>query len=145
MFVYDYFFATGNVVTPNDTLTLDFRRGSYCYEVLAPIGRSGIAFIGDTGKFVTCGKTRIENLVDTKDGLKATILLAKGEQSITICGYAPKMPQFLVYGGVLETGKYDRTSHIFSLILRPQENLEYRVEHGDTVGKIVLEFRKSSS
>jgi hypothetical protein len=54
------------------------------------------------------------------------------------------MPQFLVYGGFLGTTNFDPGSHIFKLELMPQENLNYHVEGGDVVGRIVVEFKRAS-
>ncbi len=144
MFLYDYFAGTGKIVKPEDSLSLSFAQDSYCYAILSPIGTTGIAFIGDPEKFVTCGKKRIEQLVETKGVLRATILVAKGEQSVTVCGYARKMPQFLIRGGFLSTGSFDKANHIFRLEINPQGNLKYQIKEGDAVGRIFVEFRPSS-
>lgn len=143
MFLYDYFAGTGKIVQPEDSVILNFAQDSGCYLILSPIGRNGIAFIGDPEKFVMCGKKRISQLVETKGVLRATILMAKGEQSVTVCGYAPKMPQFLIHGGFLATGNFDPIQHIFKLEINPQENLRYQIEHGDAAGKIAVELRAS--
>ena len=57
-YVYDYFNRTGAVVEAGGSFTgtVDYD-GSYF--VVAPIGSSGIAFLGDKDKFVSCGKKRI--------------------------------------------------------------------------------------
>lgn len=144
MFFYDYFAQTGRIVQPEDTLSLNYTRDSYAYGILAPIGQSGFAFVGDPDNFVTCGRKRIASLVDGKGVLKASILVAKGEQTVRVCGYAPKMPFFFIYGGFLVTSSFDSVNHIFTLEIQPQENLDYRMEAGDPVGEISVELRRSS-
>lgn len=53
------------------------------------------------------------------------------------------MPLFLIYGGFLSTVNYDPDNHVFRLEIKPQENLEYRLVHGDAVGRITVEFKAS--
>jgi hypothetical protein len=142
MFMYDYFSKAGKIVQPGDSLDLDFARSPFSYVILAPIGQSGIGFVGDTGQFVTCGKKRIQTLVESKSSLRATVLLSKGEKSVSVCGYASEMPQFLIYGGYLTSRAFDPASHMFTIEVKPQESLKYRIEHGDAVGRIIVEFRK---
>jgi hypothetical protein len=143
-FMYDCFAGTGKIIQSGDSLNLSFTHDGYFYGILAPIGRSGIAVIGDPGKFVACGKKRISQLVESDGKLKATILLAKGEQSVSVCGYAPKMPQFSIHGGHATAGKFDPANHIFRIEMKPQENLQYVIENGDAVGKISVEFKAPS-
>ena len=143
-FAYDYFEGTGTLVGPNDSLRLKFTKDSYAYVILAPIGPSGIALLGDTAKFVTCGRNRISKIVENKKTLTVTILLAKGEQSVSVCGFAPKMPQFMVYGGFLTSSNYDSINHIFKIEMNAQENLRYRSKDGDRVGTITMKFKSLS-
>ncbi|HEY3413036.1 MAG TPA: hypothetical protein VGM51_08260 [Armatimonadota bacterium] len=59
------------------------------FLVLAPTGVSGIAFLGDLGKFVGTGKQRIESISEVPGSLTATVLFAEGEKSVTLHGYSP--------------------------------------------------------
>ncbi|HEV2690472.1 MAG TPA: hypothetical protein VGV35_18070, partial [Bryobacteraceae bacterium] len=81
-YVYDYFAKTGAVVQSGSlsTHTVDYNAS---YFIVAPIGPSGIAFLGDSGKFVSCGKKRIEQLSD--DGtMRVVVRFAPGETHVQL-------------------------------------------------------------
>jgi hypothetical protein len=89
-YVYDYFKAKGSVVSMGSqfTDTVDY---SGSYYIVEPIGKSGMAFLGDAGKFVSNGKKRIESLSD--DGkVHATVRFAVGESSVVLHLYSPERP-----------------------------------------------------
>jgi hypothetical protein len=66
-------------------------KGDPSYLVAVPIGKSGIAFLGDAGKFAPLGKKRVSELSD--DGVvNATLEFARSEHSIIVHGWAPSMP-----------------------------------------------------
>ena len=90
-FVYDYFNETGTVVQPGGSFIgmVDYN-GSY-YAV-APIGSSGIAFLGDADKFVSCGKKRIGELSDSNGVLQVLVQFAGGEKRIVLHLYSPSHP-----------------------------------------------------
>ena len=144
MFSYDYFAGTGNVIEPRDTLHLKFAHDSCCYLILSPIARNGIAVIGDLQQFVPCGKQRIERLVEGKDEVKVTVLAAKGDTSVEVCGYSARMPRFAMSGGSLTATRFNDTDHVFRLEIKPGEHLKYEIDDGDPVGQIVVELRSSS-
>ena len=84
-YLYDYFGGTGAVVNPTDALQKNVT-GDALYLVLAPIGPSGIAILGDLDQFVSMGKKRIPSLTD--DGtVRLTVIFAAGETARTIHGY----------------------------------------------------------
>ena len=89
-YVYDYFHETGHVLEPGQSFTgpVDYN-GSYF--VVAPVGSSGIAFLGDAGKFVSCGKKRIAQISD--DGiLRVSVRFAEGEKRVALHLYSPFQP-----------------------------------------------------
>ena len=89
-YVYDYFLKAGTILQPGVpfTATVNYN-GSY--YVVAPIGPSGIAFLGDSNKFVSAGKKRIEQLSD--DGaVHVVVRFAPGEKSIALHFYSPSEP-----------------------------------------------------
>ena len=99
-----------------DRFTDSVTKGSY--YVVAPVGPSGIAFLGDPGKFVSLGDNRITRLTD--DGkLRVTVAFADGEQAVTICGYAEKAPAVEAIDGVAGALFYDASSHIFKVTVSP--------------------------
>ena len=89
-YVYDYFQATGSVVSAGAqfTGTVDY---SGSYYIVAPVGRSGMAFLGDAGKFVSVGKKRVETLSD--DGtLHVSVRFAPSETSVVLHLYSTVKP-----------------------------------------------------
>ena len=121
-YVYNYFAATGMVVNAGNvfnfttTMADDTNGGSYFIAV--PFGPSGIAFLGDTSKFVTRGKKRIASFSDT-GLLRATVAFAAGETNVTLCGYAPSSPYALALAGATNNTTYDSKTHIFTLSVSP--------------------------
>jgi hypothetical protein len=89
-YVYDYFQAKGSVVSARAQFT-DAVDYSGSYYIVAPIGRSGMAFLGDAGMFVAVGKKRVEQLSD--DGtLHVSLRFAVGEPSVVVHLYSPVKP-----------------------------------------------------
>ncbi|MGA2600177.1 MAG: hypothetical protein ABSH09_24690 [Bryobacteraceae bacterium] len=89
-YVYDYFGKKGSAVEAAApfTDTVDYN-GSY--YVVAPIGASGMALIGDAGRFVSCGKKRIASKTD--DGvLDVSVSFAAGEEDVVLIFYSPVKP-----------------------------------------------------
>jgi len=117
-YVYDYFNNSGRVVLPTDVIN-ETITGSSLYLVVAPIGKSGIAVIGDTGQFVTLGKKRIPTLTD--DGsVHLSIVFASGEASRTVIGYAPFVaPILTAVTGSIGPLSYDDASGRFSVAIQP--------------------------
>ena len=115
-YVYNYFTGQGAIVPPggsfHDTVT------SGTYWVVAPVGRSGIAFLGDAGKFVSLGSKRISALSD--DGaVHATVAFAPGEGAVTLHGYSPSDPRAVGSPGTAGPVSYDPATGIFSVQVAP--------------------------
>ncbi len=124
-YVYDYFAATGTVVNAggafNFTTTMPNNITGGSFFVVVPIGPSGIAFLGDTNKFVTRGKKRISSFSDT--GLvHATVAFAAGETNVTLCGYAPSSPNIQAEAGAAAKPVYDPTTHVFTVSVSPDKS-----------------------
>jgi hypothetical protein len=116
VYVYDYFHHTGRLVAAGARVTIRVQTGSY--SIVAPVGRSGIAFLGDTGQFASLGRQRIAYLDDT-GVVHTTILFAAGERVVAVQGYAPRPPQVQITTGVVRQAAYERASHLFRLIVGP--------------------------
>ncbi len=61
---------------------------AYAYRIVAPISTSGIAVLGDLGKFVPMGRKRVTSYQDVPHGVKLTLVLPAKETEVTIAGYA---------------------------------------------------------
>lgn len=89
-YVFDYFHKTGILLQPGQSYdaSVDYH-GSYF--LIAPAGPSGIAFLGDGSKFISCGKKRIEQISDN-GALRVVVRFATGENRIAVHMYAPAQP-----------------------------------------------------
>lgn len=94
----------------------------YAYYIVAPVTRSGIAFLGDAGKIAATGKQRIAALRDGSDGLQVRIRFAQGESSVILQGYSEK-PVTADKGEVT----YDAATCLFTLTLPSGGNDEVSV------------------
>ena len=105
------------IQSPADTTDVIQKQitGDSLYLVLAPIGKSGMAIVGDTGQFVTMGKKRVTAFTD-RGAARVTIAFAAGETSRTITGYASAAPIVLAMdGSSVGPVAYDDTTHLFKV------------------------------
>ena len=118
VYVYNYFAQTGSVMnaasTCNFNTTVATAGAGATYFVIAPVGASGIALVGDTNKYVTLGKQRISALNDS-GVLHATVAFAPGETSVTLAGYAPSAPYLSINNGSVVAAGYNPASQWFTL------------------------------
>jgi hypothetical protein len=116
-YVYDYFTHRGKLIDSSSHFTASVgRNGSY--YVVAPVGPSGIAFLGDTGKFVSTGLQRITELRD-RGILYTSVQFATGEKSTKIRGYSPTPPVITVIKGSIGDVKYDPVTSLFTITVSP--------------------------
>jgi hypothetical protein len=111
VYVYDYFAGTGQLVEPSDAIQKQIS-GDALYLVLAPVGPSGIAMVGDTGNFVTMGKKRVTGFTD-RGVARITVTFADGETSRVIFGYSPVAPTVQAVEGSIGPVAYDTSTHLF--------------------------------
>ena len=117
--VYDYFAGHGRRLNSGDAVSGSLETDGTAFYIVAPFGKSGIAFLGDKGKFVSTGKQRIALLNDEKGRLSAVVLFAPAENSVILHGYAPGVPKVTAENGQAELLKYDRGSGYFEVEARP--------------------------
>jgi len=121
-YVYDYFASTGMVVNAggafNFTTTMPDDTNGGSYFIVVPFGPSGMAFLGDTNKFVTRGKKRISSFSDS-GVMRATVAFAAGETNVTVCGYAPANPYVFTLAGSTHNLTYNPTTQIFAVNVAP--------------------------
>jgi hypothetical protein len=116
-YVYDYFRASGRVVQPSDTVTMQ-TSGGILYLIAAPIGPSGIAIMGDLGQFVTAGRKRISAMSDY-GVIHVDIAFANGEKSRILTGYSPSAPVARASAGTADPVTFDTASQRFQLAVSP--------------------------
>ena len=80
---------------------------AWSYLVVAPVGPSSIALLGDAGKIASMGKKRVSNVDEAPDHLTATLAFASGEGPITLHGFAFEKPVVTAVRGSVEPVYFD--------------------------------------
>jgi len=142
-FVYDYFGGgTGSVISANQPIDGTIGDSGWAYRVVVPVDPSGMAFIGDVGKFVTRGTKRVETVQADPDRERATILLAGNEPSVTLAIYAPAKPDVQVQNGAVAQVEYDAASKIARAKIVPDKSTTYTVIDGERAARLDVTFSK---
>ena len=116
VYIYDYFKQTGSVADAAKTYRDNL--GDRGYYIVAPIGPSGIALLGDAGHYVSLGRKRVTSLKD--DGvIEATVAFAPGEAARVLFGYSPSAPVVTAISGSADPPLYDESSHLFRVSVTP--------------------------
>jgi hypothetical protein len=89
------------------------------YYLVAPVGKSGLAFFGDEGKFVSNGRQRIAALDDAPGQLTVTVTFAAGEKFVRLFGYAKNAPKIVARTGSAGTLLFDSKTGRFSSDVMP--------------------------
>ena len=110
------------------------------YYEIAPLGRSGIAFFGDMGKFVSNGVKRIAALDDKPEGVVATVTFAAGEKSVRLFGYASRAPRACAIRGAASATNYDATTGRFEVDVSPAPEITKEVPGGDPTQQAVVQL-----
>ena len=112
---------SGNAVfqSARKRIELYFKPGGTAYYMITPVGRSGLAFFGDAGKYVSNGRQRIAALEDAKGRLTVTTTFAAGEKSVRLFGYAKTKPKVTARSGSVGTVSFDRKTRRFSVEAMP--------------------------
>jgi len=95
VFVFNWFAGAGKVVDAAAPYTENLgpsMGGSRSYYIVVPVGPSGIAFVGDAGKYASLGKKRVTQLADA-GMLRVSLAFASGEGPVTLRGYAATQPK----------------------------------------------------
>ena len=83
-----------------------------------PVGKSGMALLGDKGHVVTLGRKRIAAVSDTGE-IHATVSFAAGETERTLFGYSPFPVSVRAVAGSLGKRVWDPATQLFSVTVRP--------------------------
>ncbi|WP_394843000.1 hypothetical protein LZC95_38810 [Pendulispora brunnea] len=117
VFVYNWFRGKGQVQDASAAFTEDLSfsgDGPRSYYIVVPVGPSGIALVGDAGKYVSLGKKRVTRVSD--DGVLAVdLVFAPGEGPVTLRGYAPAPPTAVASVGAVGPVTWDAASKSFSV------------------------------
>jgi hypothetical protein len=117
VYIYNYFADSGTIAAPSQ-LHAESMTDGHAYYVIAPIGPSGIALLGDRGQYVSLGKKRITSLSD--DGaVHVSVSFAGGETSRTLFGFAPSAPTATATSGGAGAVSYDPPTGRFTVDVTP--------------------------
>lgn len=138
VYVYDYFAGTGERLNSDDVFSAPLSENKSVFYVVAPVGRSGIAFLGDKDKFVGTGKQRITSLNDEAGKLTVGAALAANETSVTLHGFADAAPEAAVSGGQSEAVQYNPDTHYFTVRVNADMNAPLDTSAGDPVRTLTV-------
>ncbi len=94
----------------------------YAFVIIAPIGPSGIAFLGDQDKIASTGKQRIADIRESAESLKVTVLTAPGESAVTLHGFAEVAPICQLADGKGLPVRYDDVTKHFTVAVSGPAN-----------------------
>jgi hypothetical protein len=115
VFVYNYFDKRGIYVEPREAIEFVVPDNG-AYWIIVPVGRSGVGFLGDAGKFVSNGRNRIAHIIDTGT-LTARVVFSAGERRLHLYGFSRVQPAIQTMGAVVENLAYDSHTQLFQLDL----------------------------
>jgi hypothetical protein len=136
--VYDTRARTAQLVPAGQPFNFALEEYGSAFHMVVPVGRSGIALVGDEGKFVSMGKKRIADLEDAKGKLTVTVIFAAGEESLRLTGYARNAPRARARTGKVGELVHDRKSGRFELQVRPGPEIGKEAAGGDPIRRAVL-------
>ncbi|MDQ3811660.1 MAG: hypothetical protein M3336_15370, partial [Chloroflexota bacterium] len=134
-YVYDVFADSGRLLGSGERFSTRVPTEGALY-VVAPVGPSGIAMLGDRDMFASLGRKRIPRLQD--DGaVRVRVDFAAAENAVLLHGYAPEQPEAWTAGGEELWVDYDVARGRFSArVTRPDQAHEVDVEFRLPVGAV---------
>ena len=130
-YVYNYYTDSGRVADPGDNFAEPLDSAGRWYYIVAPIGPSGIAVLGDKGQFVSLGRKRVTQLEDYGT-VQLSLAFATGEESRLIHGYSPTLPHVHAQIGSVSLVHYDPMTQRFAFEVSPGSNLTATVQIAPT-------------
>jgi hypothetical protein len=115
--LYDWVAGAGRLIDAGSVYTVNLANG-FGYFVLTPIGKSGIALLGDKGNIVTLGKKRIPALSDS-GRIDLTVSFAPGETERTLFGYSPFPVAVRPVAGRISGVVWDPATELFTVTVMP--------------------------
>lgn len=119
VYVYDYFGKAGWTQPASQSITRPVdSQGSYF--VIAAVGPSGMAFLGDPSRFATASKQRFATLSD-QGQIVATMHFAPGE-SVPVAMFAPATPLVSADGAAVSAPVYNSSTGLYTVTVTSQQN-----------------------
>jgi hypothetical protein len=141
VYVYDYFSGAGQCLKPGQIFSVPLNSKAVAYYIIAPIGKSGIAFLGDEGKIVSNGKQRIASLMDEVGELTSDVLFAPTEKSVTLHGYSASAPMVSVESGEAGPVQFDAATGQFAVEIRADSQAPLDKSQMDPVRHVMVTLK----
>ncbi len=139
--VYDYFAGSARWLEKDQAYAGQVAPGGVRYLIVASVGASGIALLGDSDKFVSMGRQRISSVEEQPGHLTAKALFTPSEEAVTLHGYCRQKPTATVRHGTAEPIIYDAATGHFSVTVHPDKTAI--VSQGiDPVRQIEIVFQR---
>ena len=114
-YLADLVTGQGRFVPPDETIDLTIGDAGFVSAMAAPETRTGVALLGDWGKFVPTGKARLVSVDDRADGLRVRVGFAKGEGPVTLEGACERPPRVRTTRGTARLLRYDAATNRFAI------------------------------
>lgn len=137
-YVYDYFSGAGKWLDARAKFSAPLASNAAAFYVVAPVGKSGIAFLGDKDKFVGTGKQRIASLHDEAGKLTVGVVFAADEKSVVLHGYAKSAPKATVLAGEDDDVQYDSVTGHFTVEIKPDIKAPVDKSSGDPIRQVTV-------
>lgn len=141
--IYDFFSGRAEKLAAGETFSGKLNGNAPAFYIVAPFGRSGIAFLGDRDKFVSTGRQRIVSMNDEPGRLQTQVAFAASETSVTLHGFAAAAPKVTVRGGHAGPIQYDTATQQFFVAINPDTNRPASSINGDPVRTATVTFQVS--
>jgi hypothetical protein len=115
-YAYDVTRKQGVLVPAGQPYHASLEGGQYSFVIIAPVGPSGIAFLGDEGKIASTGKQRIADIRESATDLNITVLGAPGEV-VKLHGFADAVPNCFIADGKPVPVDYDTATKHFTVTI----------------------------
>ncbi len=141
VYLYDYFSGQGRQLNSNETFSAPLGKKASAFYVVAPVGQSGVALLGDKDKFVGTSKQRITSLEDKPASLSIGVVLAANETAVTLHGFADSAPIATVVAGDDDAVQYNPATHYFTVRINADTNAPVDKSAADPVQRLTVILR----
>lgn len=138
VYVYNGFDKTAKRLGAGEAYSDTLGTAGRAFYEIAPLTPSGIALLGDDGKFVGTGRQRLPTVKNTPGGLSATVVFAAGETAVTLHGYAAAMPSASVTGGTAGPVQFDPATGHFMVTISPAAGAPVSRAGGDPTRRVTV-------
>jgi hypothetical protein len=119
VYAYNLFDKHGMYIEPRNDVSFTIPDDG-AYWIVAPVGPSGVGFLGDEDAFVSNGRKRIAHVTDG-GALTAQVIFSAKESRLRLHGFSRARPDVRAVKAIVENLTYDpQTRHFhLDLVARP--------------------------